>query len=227
MTIKECVDFINFWIRKDRGAFLTIEESIEAIDNGQLAYYSDIKPKYATSQLIKDTLAPFKRKYVFSPSNTVSGYIVIPSNVDYLDLLDVEIQFQISNRTVYAPVKMINEDERSIRLNSQIDPPTVTSPVGEMDVPRYIKLYPTGSGYTGTVTYFKRPVKPVYAYTVISGRVIQYDAANSTQLEWRDTEHIPILLKALSSIGINLGDQEVGQFAQLKSQENYQGVNHL
>lgn len=227
MTIKECVDFINFWIRKDRGAFLSIEESIEAIDNGQLAYYSDIKPKYATSQLIKDTLAPFKKKYNFTPSNTVSGYIVIPSNVNYLDLLDVEIQFQISNRTVYTPVKMINEDERSIRLNSQIDPPTVTSPVGEMDVPRYIKIYPTGSGYTGTVTYFKRPVKPVYAYTVISGRVIQYDAANSTQLEWRDTEHIPILLKALSSIGINLGDAEVGQFAQLKSQENYQGVNHL
>lgn len=227
MTIKECVDFINFWIRKDRGAFLSIEESIEAIDNGQLAYYSDIKPKYATSQLIKDTLAPFKKKYPFTPSETVSGYIVVPSNVNYLDLLDVEIQFQISNRTVYAPVKMINEDERSIRLNSQIDPPTVTSPVGEMDVPRYIKLYPTGSGYTGTVTYFKRPVKPVYAYTIISGRVIQYDAANSTQLEWRDTEHIPILLKALSSIGINLGDAEVGQFAQLKSQENYQGVNHL
>lgn len=227
MTIKECVDFINFWIRKDRGAFLSIEESIEAIDNGQLAYYSDIKPKYATSQLIKDTLAPFKKKYNFTPSNTVSGYIVVPSNVNYLDLLDVEIQFQISNRTVYAPVKMINEDERSIRLNSQIDPPTVTSPVGEMDVPRYIKLYPTGSGYTGTVTYFKRPVKPVYAYTIISGRIIQYDAANSTQLEWRDTEHIPILLKALSSIGINLGDAEVGQFAQLKSQENYQGVNHL
>jgi len=177
MTIKECVDFINFWIRKDRGAFLTIDESIESIDNGQLAYYSDIKPKYATSQLIKDTLAPFKKKYPFTPSETVSGYIVVPSNVNYLDLLDVEIQFQISNRTVYAPVKMINEDERSIRLNSQIDPPTVTSPVGEMDVPRYIKLYPTGSGYTGTVTYFKRPVKPVYAYTVISGRVIQYDAA--------------------------------------------------
>jgi len=227
MTIKECVDFINFWIRKDRGAFLSIEESIEAIDNGQLAYYSDIKPKYATSQLIKDTLAPFKKKYNFTPSNTVSGYIVIPSNVNYLDLLDVEIQFQISNRTVYTPVKMINEDERSIRLNSQIDPPTITSPVGEMDIPRYIKLYPTGSGYTGTVTYLKRPIKPVYAYTVISGRVIQYDSANSTQLEWRDTEHIPILLKALSSIGINLGDAEIGQFAQLKSQENYQGVNHL
>jgi len=226
MNIKECVDFINFWIRKDRGAFLTIEESIAVIDNGQLAYYSDIKPKYATSQLIKDTLAPFKKQYTFTPSNTVSGYIVIPSNVNYLDLLDVEVEFTVSNRTVYAPVKMINEDERSIRLNSQIDPVTVTSPIGEMQIPRYIKLYPT-SGYTGTVTYFSRPVKPVYAYSVISGRIPVYDAAGSTQLEWRDTEHIPILLKALVSVGINLSDAEVSQFAQLKTQENYQGVNHL
>jgi|LakMenE18May11ns_1017448.scaffolds.fasta_scaffold9956876_8 hypothetical protein len=226
MNIKECVDFINFWIRKDRGAFLTIEESVAAIDSGQLAYYSDIKPKYATSQLIKDTLAPFKKQYNFTPANTISGYIVIPSNVDYLDLLDVEIQFNISNRTVYAPVEMTNEDERSNKLNSQIDPPTVTSPVGEMQIPRYIKLYPQ-TGYTGTVTFFSRPKKPVYAYNVISGRVIQYDAANSVQLEWRDTEHIPILLKALVSVGINLSDAEVSQFAQLKTQENYQGVNHL
>jgi len=42
MNIKESVDFINFWIRKARGAFYTIEESVEVIDRGQLAYYNDI-----------------------------------------------------------------------------------------------------------------------------------------------------------------------------------------
>lgn len=226
MNIKQCVDFLNFWIRKERGAFYTIPECMELIDAGQLAYYMDCKPKYATSQLIKDILAPFKKKYNFTPSDTISGYIVIPSNSDYLDLLDVQIQYQVSNRIIYYPVKMYNEDERAERLNSQIDPVTVTSPIGEMDVPRYIRLYPT-SGYTGTVTYFKRPVKPVYAYTLISGRVIVYNPADSVQLEWRDTEHTPILLKALASIGINLSDQEVSQFAELKAQQNYQGYNHL
>jgi len=226
MNIKQCVDFLNFWIRKERGAFYTIPECMELIDAGQLAYYMDCKPKYATSQLIKDILAPFKRKYNFTPQFTVSGYIVIPSDSDYLDLLDVQTQFQVSDRTIYYPVKMYNEDERAERLNSQIDPVTITSPIGEMDVPRYIRIYPAG-GYTGTVTYFKRPVKPVYAYSVISQRVIVYNAADSVQLEWRDTEHIPILLKSLASIGINLSDQEVSQFAELKSQQNYQGYNHL
>lgn len=36
-----------------------------------------------------------------------------------------------------------------------------------------------------------------------------------------------ILLKALESIGINMSDQEVSNFAELKNQQNYQGVNHL
>ena len=52
MNIKECVDFINFWIRKERGAFLTISESVAAIDSGQIAYYNDMIPKYAASQSI-------------------------------------------------------------------------------------------------------------------------------------------------------------------------------
>ena len=142
MNIKQAVDVLNFWIGKNQGAYFTIEECVNAIHIGQLAYFSDIKPRYATSQLIKDILAPFKRKYSFTPSDTISGYIVIPSNTNYNDLLDVQIEYQISNRTLYYPVPMPNEDERANRLNSQIDPVTITSPIGEMEIPRYIRLDP-------------------------------------------------------------------------------------
>ncbi len=225
MTINEVTNILNFWIGKEKGAYYTIEECMELLDIGQLAYYSDIKPRYATSQLVKEILSPFKRKYNFTPSNTISGYIVIPSNTDYLDLLDVQIEYQISNRTIYVPVAMVNEDQRSYVLNSQIDPVTITSPIGEMDVPRFIKLYPT-AGYTGTATYFKRPVKPVFGYTLISGRVIVYDPSTSTQLEWRATEIQQVILKALKSIGINLTDNDVQQFAQVSTQNNYSGINH-
>lgn len=224
--INEVFNILNFWIGKERGAYYTITELEDLCHIGQLAYYSDIKPKYATSQLIKEILSPFKRKYNFTPSVTISGYIVIPSNVNYLDLLDVQIQYVEDGRTIYVPIPMVNEDERSYALNSQINPVSVTSPIGEMDVPRFIRLYPT-SGYTGTATYFKEPTKPVFGYNLISGRVIVYDAATSTQLEWRSTEITQVVLKALSSIGINLSDQEVQQFSQIKTQSNYAGVNHL
>lgn len=226
MNISECLDFLNFWINKKTGAWYVPDELILLIDRGQMATYSDFKPKYATSQLIKDALSPFRATYNFNPTNTISGYIVVPSNSNYLDLLDIQIQFQVSNRTMYFPVSMINEDERANRLNSQIDPVTVTSPIGEQTAPRFFRLYPTGSpGYTGTVTYLRRPLKPVFAFTTISGRVIVYDPANSVQLEWRDTEIDTILLKALSSVGINLTAAEIAQWAEGKLQQNFSGVN--
>jgi len=303
MNIKECVDFINFWIRKERGAFYNIEESIELIDRGQVAYYNDLIPKYATSQIIKDSLSPFRAKYSFTSANIVDGIVTIPNytfrtgikgltttslgfnksitsamsandkikiesvtnnftndilsvtndrqisftativsttsnyelgnvfinkynddgQTNYLDLLDISIQV---NGGYYA-VKMINEDELSNRLNSQIDPVANATPVGEMIQLRKIQFYPKVNTYTGTVSYMRKPLKPVYGYTVTGGRTIVYDPATSTQLEWRESDINMVLLKALSSIGINLSDAEVSQFAELKSQQNYQGVNHL
>jgi hypothetical protein len=303
MNIKECVDFINFWIRKERGAFLTISESISAIDSGQIAYYNDIMPKYAASQIIKDTLMPFKESYSFvtTPANpqlivvpelffvvsalasaasvgtiinvqttnnfaigqvvvTLSGNGVFqPDTVitriisatsfevnieplvpmttsdtiaaytykEYLDLLDLTVQYIANGRDTFYSVKMTNEDELADKLNSQINPPSATMPVAIMSQRRSFQLFPSNTIYTGFINYMRRPVKPVYGYSVVGGRSIVYDPSQSVQLEWKDTDINFILLKALSSVGINLSDQEVSQFAEMKSQENYQGVNHL
>lgn len=303
MNIKECVDFINFWIRKERGAFLTISESIAAIDSGQIAYYNDIIPKYAASQIIKDTLMPFKENYSFVTTPANPQVIVIPElffaasefasaasvgtiiNVqlttnfaigqvvvvtrgngifqpdtvitriisatsfevnieplvpiaisdiisaytykEYLDLLDLTIQYIANGRDTFYSVKMTNEDELADKLNSQINPPSATMPVAIMSQRKSFQLFPSNTIYTGFINYMRRPVKPVYGYSVVGGRSIVYDPSQSVQLEWKDTDINFILLKALSSVGINLSDQEVSQFAEMKSQENYQGVNHL
>ncbi len=226
MDLEQAFEFLNFWVNKYTGGYYTIQELTMLVDRGQMAYYSDVKPKYATSNLIKEILSPFRATYNFTPSNTVSGYIVVPSDSNYLDLLSVTVEVDISSRIIYAPVKMVNEDEIANRLNSQLDPVTVTSPIGEITAPRYFRLYPT-AGYRGTVTYFRRPIAPVYGYDVISGRVIVYNPATSVQLEWRDTEITTILLKALNSIGINLSEQEVSNFAQIKSESNYVSQNRI
>jgi len=226
MDINEAFDFLNFWISKERGAYFTISELELLVDRGQMSYYSDIKTKYSTSTLIKEILSPFKRTYVFTPSNSISGYVVVPSNVDYLDFLDMQVEVDISSRILYNPVEIVAEDTRADRLNSQIDPVTVSNPIAEIMAPRYFKMYPT-AGYRGIITYLSRPVAPVFGYSVISGRVIVYDPTTSTQLGWRDSDVVPILLKSLSSIGINLSSGDVSQFAAMKTAENYQNVNRL
>lgn len=230
MTLQDDIDYLNFFINKFTGSYYTIAECVQVLDRGQMSLYEDLQPKYATSQRIKDALAPFKAYYNFTPANTISGVIVVPSNSNYLNLLDVQISYAISNYTVYYQPTMMNEDERAPRLNSQIDPVTITNPAAEILAPRYIRLYPTPvalNGYTGTVTYFRRPVAPVFGYTTISQRVIVYNPATSTELEWGEQWHNVIIIKALNSIGINIGEQDIQNFAQIKSESNYQSVNML
>jgi hypothetical protein len=223
VTLQDVFNELNFYINKYTGSFYTVSELEQILDVGQMGVYSDLKPKYATSQLIKDALSPFRSTYNFTTQ--VSGYVIVPDTT-YLDLLDLQIYFQISNRTVYFPVAMVNEDVRAEKLNSQIDPVTVTSPIGEQTAPRTFRLYPTGT-YNGNVTYLRRPVKPVFGYTVISGRVIVYNSGTSTQLEWRDSE-IPLLVtKSLEVAGINLRAEDVQQWASVKSQGNYMNINRI
>lgn len=225
MNLQEAYNHLNFWINKVTGAWYTIDELTEIVDRGQMSLYSDLQPQYATSQRIKDALAPFRATWDFTPTDTVSGVIPIPSNLNFLNLLDARITYDLSGVTRYVSLELPNEDELSARLNSQIDPVTVTSPIGEVIGTRFIKIYPTGSGYTGRVTFLRRPVKPNFVYTTISQRVIVYNHASSTQLEWPENWQNAVLLKALQSAGINLSDEEVEQFAELKTSQNFQNVN--
>lgn len=223
MDLQDVFNELNFYINKFTGSFYSIPELENLIDTGQMGLYSDLKPKYATSQLSKDALSPFRETYNFTTQ--VSGYVIVPDTT-YLDLLDLQIYFQVSNRTIYYPVPMLNEDVRAERLNSQIEPVTITSPIGEQTAPRTFRLYPVGA-YNGNVTYLRRPVKPVFGYSVISGRVIVYNSGTSTQLEWRDTEIPSLIIKALEVAGINLRAEDLSAFSAAKSAQNFVNTNRL
>lgn len=224
MTIQDTCDFLLFIVNKVNGAWYGPAELCDILDRGQMSLYSDLQPKYATSEHIKDALAPFRATYEFDA--LISGVVVIPSSSNFLNLLDIQIQFQISNRTVYWSVPMVNEDEKSAALNSQVDPVTVTSPIGEVIAPRFYRLYPT-SNYLGRATFFRRPVKPIFAYTTISQTVIVFDETNSTNLEWSEEWLNHVVMKSLLTLGINLTAADLAAFAQQKTTENWQGVNRF
>ncbi|HET8686200.1 MAG TPA: hypothetical protein VFM18_05985, partial [Methanosarcina sp.] len=187
MTLEEGYNFLNFWVNKYQNSYYTPEELDLIVDRASMSMFSQLRPQYSTSQRMHEALAPFLESYDFDTGSFVSGILSIPASPEFLALLDIQIQFRISNTTVYAGVQIINKDERANRLNSQIDPVTVTSPVAEVvGLGRY-RLYPTAGGgntYTGTVNYFRRPAKPNFVYTLISGRVVVFDENASTNLDW-------------------------------------------
>lgn len=67
------------------------------------------------------------------------------------------------------------------RTSSSIVPPNKFKPIFRM-VSNKIEFMPADIGKIKLV-YLKKPVKPVWAYTVVNG-VDVYDAANSIDLEW-------------------------------------------
>jgi hypothetical protein len=56
-----------------------------------------------------------------------------------------------------------------------------------------------------------------WGYTVVSDRYV-YNPATSTQPIWKDMDMNEIIYLALSYIGVNLKDQDIAQFANIKTQ---------
>lgn len=226
MNLEEAYRFLNFWLNKTFGYYYSPEDIDDIVDRGQMKLYSTLQPDYATSQRIKDALSPFRESYAFGYPESVNGVVTVPSDRDYLNLLDISINYTISARSItkYVPIPLPNEDERAERLNSQVDPVTATSPIGEMIGPASIQLYPEVQ-YNGKVTFLRRPVKPYFAYTLISGRVPVYDPVNSVQLEWAENWINEVLIRALDSVGINVGAADIMQWAQSNIQQSVNTQN--
>lgn len=225
MTLQAAYDFLNFWISKYTGSFYSPPELDLIVDRGQMSLFSELRPKYATSQRIKDALSPFISRYDFLAGDTPAGLITIPSNQNCLAILDIMISYVDGATTRYAAVPILNSDERGDRLRSQIVAPTATEPIAESAGANILQLWPK-SAMAGTVTFLKRPVAPVFAYSLISGRVISYNSDGSTQLQWGEDWQNAVLLKALSSIGINLTDAEISGYAEQKTNQNAQNFNN-
>jgi hypothetical protein len=227
MTLLEAHNLLDFFINKYKNTYFTPEEKDMVIDHSQMAVFADYQPKYAISQRIKDALSPFRARYDFSYQDSLNGIITIPANRNYQNLLDCHINIDISSRGITIPVaiSMANEDVLVNRLNSQKDPVTITSPVGEISAVGQIQLYPQVQ-YRGTVTFLRRPQKPVFVYTYVSGRPF-YDSINSIQLEWGEKQQREIVIKALSYLGVNLSEADLVQWGNIKSQDNYLNQNHF
>lgn len=219
MDLNEVFTLLNFYINKEQGSWYTMEELTLLVDRYQRVLFNSYYIKYATSQRLDDALAPFKVDYQFTLITTPGGLIDTPAG--YLNLLAIYTYVTgIDNVTRKRPVEVVNEDELAIRLNSQVVPVTVNDPIALIKANWDIQLYPD-QPQAGIMTYLREPVAPVFAYSVVSGRVIVYDQANSTQLEWSDKDIHTIILLALNGLGINLSEGDILQWSEQKVQQNF------
>lgn len=189
------------------------------VDRAQRTLFNTYYTKYQTSQRLDDALAPFKDSMSFS---VLTGLITNPA--DYQDMLAITTTvIDELNVTRTRPVEVVTDDELAYRLNSQIDAPSLFTPiVVRVDNDNW-QLYPKVQ-HAGVMVYLAVPRTPVYSYTVMSGRVIVYDSLTSVQLQWNDKDILSIILIALNGLGINLSEPDILQWSEMKSQQNLTGV---
>lgn len=218
MTLDIAYDLLNFYINKYQGAYFTMAELDNIVDRSQNALYKTYYDEYGLSQRLDDALAPFKVDFQFTNGTTPAGLITTPT--DYLNLLSLHtVVMGTDNVARRRPVQIMSEEAIDNRLNSQVVTVTVNDPVGVIKQNWNIQLYPA-QPQAGSMSYLRLPVAPYFAYFTVSGRVIVYDPLLSVQLEWSEQDTNSILIIALSYLGINIGEQDILQFAEQKNQQN-------
>ncbi len=204
-------------LRKSRNGFYSISQFNADAARAQLDAVAQYMEGYSVTQKLHDALSVFKSDpFIFTLTTSPNGLITLPT--DYTHLLSGSIiAFDNSTgRAEKCKITFVNEDERDIRLKSQVRPVTATKPIA-VGNNKQIQLEPRQAA-AGEISYLRLPLAPRYAYT-LTGRVINYDAANSQDIEFNDLYMSNVIAKILAYAAQFLDDQATQQFSQLIQKE--------
>lgn len=202
-------DFISFIERKERGVFTLPAQKDAVLDAGQMDVFKKYFSLYGETQEIHDAINPFKVNYQFA--SAADGTVTLPT--DYMHLLPNV--FTVTGSTVNK-VRFLNEDEWVDAIDNQLRPVSTARPIAK-DYGNGFNLYPQ-TAQTGFLTYVRRPVTPVYGYSQV-GRVITYNSATSTQIEFSDVYITEIIARAMFYLGYNLSEQDIVNFQKEYNQQ--------
>jgi len=108
-------------------------------------------------------------------------------------------------------VEFIPDGEYSRRKGDALLKGTLRNPVAVIQ-DGYIEFDPLKNMYI-KFSYLKNPPLPVYGYTQTRG-FIEYQAEESTELLWKESDQIEIIYTLISDLGIDIGKQAVIEMAE-------------
>jgi hypothetical protein len=212
-TLTEIHNFIDFVLDKEMGSWVSPKEKDMALHRAQMDEFNELIYLYAQTGFINNAIEPFKKEYAFA--SVVNGLVIVPGDdYEYLRSVVTTVYNNTLLRNVLHTVEIIGEDEIGQRVESQLRPVSVNKPVGVITGKGKIQLFPN-TAQSGTVYYFRTPVKPTMVYTMV-GRVLTPDEINSVQLEWKESQLQKIIMGALVLLGVNVENDRLINYAREK-----------
>jgi len=218
ILIKDAHDFIRMQIKKNKMGFVSPEDIDRAINRGVSDWMSAVVYKYKkTGKYSYDHLFVKRKDYAVTSSN--AGLMDMPT--DYTEALTV----YVLNNGILTEGTIYSWDEFLEIQNSNILAPVLAYPAATIYVAEAgtakIQFKPTppssGTTYTFTLVYMRKPAAGVYKYTV-SGTTgtIAYNPTGSVDLDIDDRYFSDILTRALMYLGISLHDTDTTSTEQIK-----------
>jgi hypothetical protein len=163
-----------------------------------------------------DDLKAFRMSLVNTP--VASGVLPYPSDYGHRDEVVYNFVKNINGSDVILPrgVEILRESQMSERRGNLTKRPTTKNPCGVMRLDG-IHIDPTTIDVVDFY-YFRFPVDPVFSYVMGDG-FITYNAAASTEYEYPKDEHITLTRMILQYAGVNLREDAIVQYSQLKLKE--------
>ena len=108
-------------------------------------------------------------------------------------------------------VPLLTDKEWNETMSSQIIKKTKQYPIANIKN-GYIRFAPLNLQFVD-FTYLREPVRPVYAFTNTGG-LMQYDNANSVQLEWDELNQLDIMYMLLGDLGVVVSKKEIVDYGE-------------
>lgn len=196
------------------GGSLSIPEFNEFAQRAQMIPFEKDRAIFLATQNTSDFLASFlKNEIVVVPS---SGILAYPSDFEHTS--SVRSYYVrpngLSSEISVDPVK--NRDWGDIN-GSQLQNGTKRFPKYSEFKDAY-RFLPRNIG-TVMIDYFSTPIKPVWAYTIVSGREV-YDPILSVDFQWDEFAMNNVLAIFLQMRGMNLREGDLAQWATQFKQES-------
>jgi len=144
-----------------------------------------------------------------------SGIMVLPP--DYAHRETLVYNFSKTINTVATilprPIEILREAEFASREGNYTKRPTIQNPIAVLRNDGF-HIRPA----TITVVdfaYYRWPVEPEFSYVLGDG-FITYDAANSVETEFPKDEYFTLAKMVLSLVGVNLRENELVQYSEMK-----------
>lgn len=169
---------------------------------------------YEVTPIISHDLEPFKRTKGWKDEPALSvdsdGFILLPSDYFYYSSM-IHTANGVRRHFEFMP-----DEEFEKRIGDPLIGPNERNPIANIQF-GYIRIAPTTITEV-SMTYIKRPDKPVYATKTVNG-YREYDPVNSVELEWDDVNRLDIIYIMLYDLGINMQRGDLVNYAQKYQQQ--------